>query len=191
MKLQGGRAGRLIIVPVAVNATLCAALGVLLGGLRGAQLGLAVGIVLAVLPTIARASAAWLTEPGGLPRLIARETGNAVVRGAAAIVAALARLLGPLADLLQGPILVLRFAAFVVRGSIAALLEAAGRALATPLGLANLGALAVIAVSLAGFEYATPVLFIGLILLILTLLVSENEASSQESSPNQTDNHGA
>ena len=104
---------------------------------------------------------------------------------------ALARLFGPVARLLQGPVLLLRFTALIVAGLASALLAAAGRALATPLGFANLCALGVIVLNIAGFEYAAPVAFVGLILLILTLLVSENEAAGQIPSPHQTDNNGA
>ncbi len=191
MKSRPWKAGSSLVASAAINGLLCTVLGVLLGGLRGGQLGLAAGVVLAVLPIVARISAAWLARPDGLPRLVAREIGAVVIRTAAAIAEALARLFGPVARLLQGPVLLLRFVAFVLAGHMAAILGAAGRTLATPLGLANLGALAVIAVNLAGVEFATPAVLIGLVLLILVLLVSENEAAGQDATPTRTNDHGA
>ena len=191
MQSQKGFYGRSFVVSVGINAILCAAIGALLGGLQGGQLGLATGIALAVLPFIVRASAARLARQDALPRLIAREVAAVAIRIGAAVTSALARLFGPVARLLQGPVLLLRFTALIVTGLASALFAAAGRALATPLGFANLCALGVIVLNIAGFEYAAPVAFVGLILLILTLLVSENEAAGQIPSPNQTDNNGA
>lgn len=177
MTSQIGLAVRSQIASVTVNGFLCTIIGALLGGLRGSQLGLAAGIALAVLPAIVRLSAAWLTRPDGLARLIAREVGAVAVGGAVAIASVLARLFGPVVRLLQGPVLLLRFATFIVAGAVVATLDAAGRAFATPLGLANAGALAVIAVNFSGFEYAAPVAFVGLGMLILVLFVSEGEAA--------------
>ena len=191
MQSQKGFYGRSFVVSVGINAILCAAIGALLGGLPGGQLGLATGIALAVLPFIVRASAARLARPHALPRLLAREVAAVAVRIGTAVASALARLFGPVARLLQGPVLLLRFTALIVTGLASALFAAAGRALATPLGFANLCALGVIVLNIAGFEYAAPVAFVGLILLILTLLVSENEAAGQIPSPHQTDNNGA
>jgi hypothetical protein len=55
-------------------------------------------------------------------------------------------------------------------------LAAIGRIVGTPLGLANIAALAVIAVNVAGLEFAGPIAFLGLGMLILVLMVSESEA---------------
>lgn len=191
MKSQKGFYGRSFVVSVGINAVLCAAIGAVLGGLPGGQLGLAMGIALAVLPTIVRALAARLARPDALPRLIAREVAAVAIRIGSAVASALARLFGPVARLLQGPLLLGRFTALIVAGLVSALLAAAGRVLGTPLGFANLCALGVIVLNIAGFEYAAPVAFVGLVLLILTLLVSENEAAGQLPSPHQTDSHGA
>ena len=57
------------------------------------------------------------------------------------------------------------------------------RLIATPLGLANLAALGVIAVNLADLDFAAPIAFLGLGLLILVLLVSENEAAQEAEEP--------
>lgn len=185
MRSQSGFASRSYIAAVIVNGLLCTTIGALLGGLRGGQLGLVAGILLAMLPTIVRVSTAWLAQPGGLPRLIAREIGAVAIGAAAAIADALARIFGPLVRLLQVPALMLRFATIVVSGIATAILGAVGRALATPLGLANLAALAVIAVNLTSFEFATPVAFVGLGLLLLVLFVSEGEAADAVGQPDR------
>lgn len=162
----------------AVNAALCIALGALLWGLPGAQAGLVVGIVLAVSPTAVSAALRWLARPDTVLRLFAAAIGAAIVRAGSAIVARTGALLAPIGEALRLPVLLVRFVAIVAAAAAGAALSAVGRVLATPLGLANLAAVAVIAVNLAGFEFATPVAFLGLGLLILVLLVDRNEAGS-------------
>lgn len=169
-----------ILVSAAINGALCIVIGTLLGGLRGGQLGLVVGILLAVLPAAVRASTTWLARPGGMPRLIMHEVGAVAVRSGATVSSALGKLIGPVVRLMQVPFLMLRFAAFVVSGIAKASVDAVGRTLATPLGLANIGALLVIAINLLGFDFATLSTFVGFGLLVLVLLVSNDEGETED-----------
>ena len=161
----------------AVNGALSVALGALLWGLPGAQAGLVVGIVLAAMPTAVRAALRWLARPDNILRLVGAAAATAIVRVASRIVDRVGALLAPVGEILRLPVLLVRFVGIVASAAAGAALSAVGRVLATPLGLANLAALAVIAVNLAGFEFATPVTILGLGLLILVLLVDRNEAS--------------
>lgn len=164
-----------LVLAVFVNGLLGAILGGLLAGLRGAKGGMVAGMLLALLPFAVRGTATWLARPDGVPRLVGREIGAVAIRGGAAIVEALRGPFGALARSLQRPVLVLRFAAFFMAGTIARAFGAAGQVLTTPLGLANLVALAVIAANLAGLEFATLGVFLGFALLLLVLAVDEYE----------------
>ena len=53
--------------------------------------------------------------------------------------------------------------------------------LATPLGVANIAALAVILTNRASLEFAAPFVFLALGMLLRILLVSESEAHDEES----------
>ena len=176
-------ANRVLIPPLSlaaaatVNGALSVALGALLWGLPGAQAGLVVGIVLAVMPTAVRTALRWMARPDNILRLLGTALAAATIRGASRIVDRLGALLAPIGEALRLPVLLVRFVGIVAVAAAGAALSAVGRVLATPLGLANLAALAVIAVNLAGFEFATPVTILGLGLLILVLLVDRNEAT--------------
>ncbi len=146
-------------------------------------MGLVAGILIAVLPVLLRRGVRWLAEPGGLPRLVAGEIGAAIVRVAAMLLEASAGPFRWLGALLRGPALLARFVGEVATGVAAAQARAAMRLIATPLGLANLAALGVIAVNLADLDFAAPIAFLGLGLLILVLLVSENEAAQEAEEP--------
>lgn len=180
MKAMGRFPAASFAAALAVNTGLCILIGTLMGGLRGARLGLVLGIALAILPVVARAVAAWLARPDNLLRFVARQIAATILRAARLLLVALERVFSPIAALFRGPVLLFRFVAYVLCGSITAALSAIGRTLATPLGLANLAALAVIAINIAGAEFATPIAILGLGLLTLALLVNESEARRED-----------
>ncbi|MCW5734959.1 MAG: hypothetical protein KIS73_12580 [Enhydrobacter sp.] len=161
---------------VLINAILCAALGALAGGLTGAQIGLVLGICLSVLPGLVRLLARLLNKPKGMVRFLAHEVAEAILRVAGVLVDRLDAYLSPVAAALRGVVLVGRLIADLVAGLLGPPLARIGSAMATPLGLANLAALAVIAANLAGLDFAAPVAFLGLGMLVLVLIVSEHEA---------------
>lgn len=171
---------RRLLIACAVNATLAALVGAFAGGVRGAQIGLVLGLVLGTLPTLARWAAAALAQPHGLPRLLAGSLASALTNGAAMMVASVRRmadaLLGPARRLLRGPALAGRFCLDILGAEAGRALRALWRQVATPLGLANLAALAVLAINLAGFDFAGPALFAGLTTILVVLLVSASEA---------------
>lgn len=145
------------------------------GSLSGAQAGLAAGLALPFLPLIASRTSAALCRPDGLPRFVARQIAAGVVTAAARLLRWLERFLGPLAAVLDLLLLPLRFAADLVAGLAGVVLARCGRAVSTPLGMANLAALAILIGDAAGvqvFSLATP---LGLLALVLTLMVSEGE----------------
>lgn len=172
--------GAIFGITVAINIGFCILIGFLAGGLRGAQIGVLVGIGLGVLPSALRTAGRLLADPHGLPRL----AGQAIATAAIAAGAASMRLLGgitmPIAALLRWPMLLMRFAVEITAGVLRQVLGAIGRIIGTPLGLANMAALAVIAVNVAGLEFAGPIAFLGLGMLILVLLVSESEAELEK-----------
>ena len=163
-------------ITVAINTGFCIVIGLLAGGLRGAQIGVLVGIGIGVLPSALRTAGRLVAAPHGLPRL----AGQAIATAAIAAGAASMRLLGgittPIAALLRWPILLLRFAVEMAAGVLGRVLATIGRIVGTPLGLANMAALVVISVNVAGLDFATPIAFLGLGMLILVLMVSESEA---------------
>ncbi|MGQ3301227.1 hypothetical protein [Reyranella sp.] len=170
-------------ITVAINTGFCILIGFLVGGLRGAQIGVLVGIGIGVLPSALRTAGRLLADPHGLPRL----AGQAIATAAIAAGATLVRLLGgvttPIAALLRWPLLLVRFAVEIAAGVLGRVLAALGRIVGTPLGLANIAALAVIAVNVAGLEFAGPIAFLGLGMLILVLMVSESEAELERQDP--------
>lgn len=158
-----------------INAMLCVALGALVGGLPGGQIGLVVGICLSLLPGFLRILTPLLNKPTGMVRFLAREVA-AILRVAGGLLHRLEEYLSPLAAVLHGLLLVGRLIAEPAARFLGAGFACFGRALATPLGLANLAALAVIAGNLAGLDFAGPVAFLGFGMLVLVLLVREHEA---------------
>ncbi|WP_425068837.1 hypothetical protein [Reyranella sp.] len=163
-------------ITIAINTGLCILIGFLVGGLRGAQIGVLLGIGIGVLPAALRIARRLLADPHGLPRLVGRAIASAALAAGAAAVRMLGGITKPIAALLRGPLLLVRFALEIAAGVLGQVLAAIGRIVATPLGLANMAALAVIAVNVAGLEFAGPIAFLGLGMLILVLIVSESEA---------------
>ena len=163
-------------ITVAINTGFCLLISFLAGGLRGAQIGVLVGIGLGVLPAAARTAGRLLADRDGLPRML----GRAIAAGALATGAAAVHVLGgittPIAALLRWPIFLMRLAVEIAAGVLGQVLTATGRIVGTPLGLANIAALVVIAVNVAGLDFAGPIAFLGLGMLILVLMVSESEA---------------
>lgn len=174
-------------ITIAINTGFCILIGLLVGGLRGAQIGVLVGIGLGVLPAALRTVGRRFADPHGLPRLVGRAIASAAVAAGTAAVHVLGAITLPVAALLRGPMLLVRFAVETASGGLGRVLTAIGRILGTPLGIANLAALAVIAVNVAGLEFAGPIAFLGLGMLILVLFVSESEAKlerqNQEKKP--------
>jgi len=105
------------------------------------------------------------------------------VRAAAMLLDAVERPLRWLASRLRGPALLARFVGGVAAEDAAVPVRAVMRSSATPLGLANLAALGVIAVNLAALDFAAPIAFLGLGLLILVLQASESEAAYDAGKP--------
>lgn len=176
MRQVGWFTGWPLALPTLINGGLGLALGALVGGLHGGQIGLSAGIALAFVPAATRWAGTWLARPDSLPRFVGREVAAVVIRIATSIAAAIGRVLSPIIALPQGPVLLARLAASVVAEAVRAALGLLGRALATPLGVANLAALIVIMLDLARFEFASLAVFVGFVILILTLMVSEGEA---------------
>ena len=163
-------------VAVAINIGFCLLIGFLAGGLRGAQIGVLVGIGLGVLPTALRTAGRVFADRHGLPRLVGRAIASTAITAGAAAVRLLGGITGPIAAPLRWPLLLLHFAVEIAAGLLGQGLAAIGRIVGTPLGLANIAALGVIAVNVAGLEFAGPIAFLGLGMLILVLMVSESEA---------------
>jgi hypothetical protein len=160
---------------VLINAILCVALGALVGGLTGAQIGLIGGICLSILPGALRVLPPLLTKPRAMVRFLAREVAAAILRVAGGLLDRLEAYLSPVAAVLRGLLLVVRLIAEPAASFLGAGIARFCGALATPLGLANLAALAVIAANFAGLDFAAPVAFLGFGMLVLVLLVSEHE----------------
>ncbi|MCA0302785.1 MAG: hypothetical protein LCH95_10290 [Proteobacteria bacterium] len=177
-------ADRTLIVVLAVNGLLGASVGVLAAGVAGAQLGLAIGLAMTVLPRIARAVAAWLVRPHGLPRLLGREIARAALATGSALLAAGEAVARPLRRVLRLPALVLAMALDVTARLARSAVAAVGRLVFTPLGVANLAALGVIVASVAGIGLAGSVAFVALVLLLLVLLVDHSE--SRDAAANQS-----
>lgn len=176
MSLFDRHRGAAFGIAVAINTGFCILIGFLTGGLRGAQIGVLVGIGLGVLPAAVRAAGRRLADRHGLPRVVGRAIATAAVAGGAAAVRVLGGISGPVAALLRWPLLLVRLVVEIAAGLLGQVLAAIGRIVGTPLGLANVAALAVIAVNVAGLEFAGPIAFLGLGMLILVLMVSESEA---------------
>ena len=170
---------RTLLIASAVNGGLGTAGGALAGGLMGAKIGLLAGLFLAVLPIVVPAVASWLGRPDGLPRFIASEIGKLALAGGRAVVSAIGTILRPIGHALAIPILLVRIVGDVSSRAVAMVLAACWRLVATPLGLANLAALAVLAIDASGFDFAGPVTILGLGMLILVLLVSANEEQDE------------
>ena len=168
------------IAEVAVNAFLAGAIGALLGGFRGAQIGWIGGVVLSTLPFIMTAVRSYFGSPGSLPRFFARQVANAAIGAASALAIGIGRLLSPLSIVLRLPILLVLTVASFLEAAAAGLLARSFRLIATPLGLANVGSLAIIAADLAGFEFASLAVVVGLLSSILVLVVSVSETRTAE-----------
>ena len=134
------------------------------------------GISLVFVPVAIRWVGSWLARPDSLPRFVGRQVGSVAIQMAASIAAAVGRVLSPVIALLQGPILLVRLVASVFAETVRAALAIFGRALSTPLGIANLAALIVIVLDLARFEFASIAVFAGFIIMIIVLLASASEA---------------
>lgn len=173
---------RTLIVASIVNGVLGLAVGGLAAGIPGAQIGLLTGLLLSVLPLVTRRAWAWLVRPDGLPRFLAANIGAASVAGSLVILNLVGGLIGPVIDRTRLPVLLVRFAAIVLGQALASLLGTLWRIIATPLGMANVAALAAVAANFAGLDYSGPVAFLALGMLLLVLLVSESEARDEEAS---------
>ena len=168
------------VVAVVVLAT---AIGALLGGVRGMQAAWVAGLVLSFASYGASHIWAWATRPDGVPRLLAKEVAAAVVRAALGAGNGLSKMLASpvaiIAGILQLPILIVVFLVSALGSLAADVLAKLLRGIATPLGVANTGAVAIIVADTRGSELATLASFIGLVVLILVLLVSEFERISE------------
>ena len=171
---------RTLIVGSVTNGGLGAALGALIAGLAGAQVGLILGLLLAVVPVATRAVWAWVSRPGGLLRFVLAEIGAMAISMAVAVERLAGAAIAPVIRGLRGPTAAAREAAGGFAEALSALLGGLWRIVATPLGVANLAALGVVTANLASLDFATPVAFLALGMLLLVLLVSESEARDDE-----------
>jgi len=176
MKQHGWFTSSPLALPALINGGLGMVLGALVGGLHGSRIGLAAGISLAFVPVAIRWVGSWLARPDSLPRFVGRQVGSVAIQMAASITAAVGRVLSPVIALLQGPVLLARLATSVFAEMARTALAILGRALATPLGIANLAALIVIMLDLARFEFASIAVFAGFIIMIIVLLASTGGA---------------
>ncbi len=165
------------MVAAVINSVICMVIGGLLDGLRGGQIGLLAGIVVTVLPFASRTVAVSLSRPDNLARWLARRIGAVVVEAAASFADALGWLFAPLAGTLRRPAGLVAFAAAWTGQAVARTLKRAARIVGTPLGVANLGALLVIACNLAHLDFGPFALFVGFGAMILVLLTDANETA--------------
>lgn len=166
------------IASLASITGLAGAAGGLIAGLRGLQAGCVAGIVIALLPFLADRVSRWLTRPDGLPRFVAREVGRAAVSIAVPVVQAIVGPFAAVARLLHGPTVLALVVGSILADIAATTLGRIGRTIATPLGVANLAALLVIAIDLIGFSFAPLATGACLIALVLVLLVTMSEAET-------------
>ena len=165
-----------LLIAIAVNGVLGAVLGALLAGLRGGQVGLVAGIGLALAPSAVRTVGSYFARPNCLPRFVGREIGAVVLRIASSIIGLIGLVLAPVVAALRIPVVLVGVVAYLAASLITALLTTAGRTLGTPLGLGNLAALLIIAGDLAHLEIASVAVFLGFVVMIILLFVSEFEA---------------
>jgi hypothetical protein len=164
------------ITAVVTMAVLAGALGAFLGRLHGLQTGWVSGIVLAFLPFVASRLRLWLSRPDGLPRFVLREIGTAVVAAIAPVFETAGRPFAAVARILRGPVLLAKLIAFAASATVAAWIGRAAKELATPLGVANIAAVLIIAGVVARSQVASIAVFAGLPAMILVLLVAQYEA---------------
>jgi hypothetical protein len=176
--LPSGSTERAFVVGCGVNGGLGAALGGLMSGLPGVQLGLVAGLLIAILPMASRGAWRRLVRPRGLPRFLATRVAAQSIAAGRAVAAAIGSLTGPIARLMWPPALIAGFLADLAANAVAGLLGRLWRLVATPLGLANIAAAAVVGANLAGMDSAAPAGFLALGMLLLVLIVSENEAAA-------------
>jgi hypothetical protein len=162
-------------------AVLAGALGAFIAGLRGLQAGCVAGIALALLPFLADRVGRWLTRPDGLPRFVAREIGHAVISAAEPIVNAVMGPFATIGRLLHGPVVLMLVVGSILLDSAAMAFGSVGRIIATPLGATNLAALFIIASDVIGLSFSPLAIGVGLFALVLALLVTSNEASTDTS----------
>lgn len=158
-----------------VNSVLCATIGALLDGTRGGLIGVAAGMVLSALPFASRLASHWLgviarsfIVVAGLPIALAM---LAIGRGAGW----LAVWFAPVLDVLAPAIAGVGRSARALRAGAARAVSGAARPLATPLGLANIAAAAVLVLDFTGSGLATIASVAGFVVLVLTLIVDEGE----------------
>ncbi len=171
---------RTLIAGSVVNGILGTAAGALMAGMQGAKLGLILGLLLAALPIATREVWSWLGRPNGLPCFVIAQIGATAISVAQAIANIVGSVIGPVVARLRGPVLVAGIVADVLARALAGVLGGLWRIVATPLGLANIAAVAVIIGNLAGLDFASPVAFLGLGMLLLVLMVSESERRDEE-----------
>lgn len=172
--------GLMLGATIATNAILCAAIGALLAGLPGGQLGLIIGICISFLPQAWRGLTAWLGRSDNILLFVVREATAPILRGASRVLDIGETLLSPIAAVLRVVLSIVRVLADLTGQAAGAILGRFGRTLATPLGLANLAAAAIVAADLGGFDLTPTVAFLGFAMLVLVLVVSENEARSAD-----------
>lgn len=174
------------VLKASLNSALCAAIGALLDGHpRGASIGVGAGIALTVLPSASRVAGRWLgllargfVVVVGIPTALSMLVIAQAARWMYARLAPAGRALAPVAADIGRSVRALRT-------TVRRVARGAGRQLATPLGLANIGALAVIALDLSGIEFAPVATTAGFIVLSLVLVVDDRERSRGTRDQNQ------
>lgn len=164
------------VIDCSINCALCAAIGALLeGGPRGAAMGVGAGLILSTLPLASRIAARWMGRLGGgfvvalgIPAALAMIAIGQSARRVAAWLSPAVEMLAPALAGIHRAVGRLRLAA-------AQTLAGAAGLLTRPLGLANVGALTLIILDLAGIEFAPVVTTLGFLMLCLILIVDDYE----------------
>ena len=164
------------IIKASVNSALCAPIGGLLdGGPLGAGIGVAAGLALSAAPAASRIAARWLDLlMRGFIVVVGLPVGLAMLATARATVWLFARL-SPIRDTLAPFVALGGGAARAMASATTRALAHAGQLLATPLGMANAAAAALIGLELAGAKLSPMFTIMGFGMLILVLLVHEHE----------------
>lgn len=178
MKSQRSTTAFPSVMVLGFMATLAGALGASLGGLRGMQGGCIAGIVLALLPFLGDRAGRWLTRQDGLPRFVLQEIGRIISSSLAPALRGIAAPFAFIGRTLHGPLVLLLLVISVTGNLVGMAIDTVARSFATPLGIANLAAVAVIVIDLRGFSFSPLAILVGLFALVLTLLVSLSEAET-------------
>jgi len=110
-----------------------------------------------------------------MPQFLTREVVTIALAMGSSVVERFTRMTRPVAKAARGPLLLAKLAVAMLAVVAGGCLRALARPFATPLGVANLAAVAVLAGDLAGMPAASLAVLAGLPAMILMLLVNVSE----------------